>query len=183
MSSVPGPTLASGLPLLAGVPDTHAFLQARDLEVKHHLCACLLPYLPLSLLNLSPSGLHPQPGWSTIISPSQPSGTAPVSQGPSTQPHSSVPSWAGFVLSLCSGPPCLPTVLRTQIQVMYAPACLDVTVTSSCQPLFSGLLPLDLPPCLKFIFVQKLLTHRNTERGPRASSCFCIFNIRTREVY
>lgn len=104
MSSVPGPTLASGLPLLAGVPVTHAFLQARDLEAKHHLGACLLPYLPLSLLNLSPSGLHPQPGWSTIISPSQPSGTAPVSQGPCTQSHSSVPSWAGFVLSLAQDP-------------------------------------------------------------------------------
>lgn len=54
MSSVPGPALASGLPLLAGVPVTHAFLQARDLEVKHYLCARLLPYPPLSLLNLGP---------------------------------------------------------------------------------------------------------------------------------
>lgn len=98
MSSVPGPALASGRPLLAGVPVTHAFLQARDLEVKHYLCARLLPYPPLSLLNLGPSGLHPQPGWSTIISPSQPSGTAPVSQGPCIQSHSSVLSG----LDLCS---------------------------------------------------------------------------------
>lgn len=125
--------------------------------------------LPAAIPTLVPpesesSGLHPQPGWSTIILPSQPSGTAPISQCPRTQSRSSVLSWAGFVLFLMFRTLCLPTVLRPQIQVfMYAPACLDVTVTSSGQLLLSGRLPQDLPPHLKFVFVQKLLTETLSE--------------------
>lgn len=104
-------------PPSACVPVTHTFLPARERPRGQTPPLCLPAAIPTLVPPESESsGLHPQPGWSTIVLPSQPSGTAPISQCPRTQSHSSVLSWAGFVLFLMLRTPCLPTVLRPQIQ-------------------------------------------------------------------
>lgn len=105
------------------------------------LLSLLLSAIPsLYLLSSSPSCLHPQLGWSTIMD-----------QFPSIPIHSSsVRSWAGEGTDVCSSywsgasAFSLPSELRSKGSHSF-PACMAATVMSSWCPCSPGFLSLHLP--------------------------------------